>query len=251
MANNLPKVTRPTNGRASIWSLLQKPVLFPTALPSSSAETAPERFKISRAGQTPPRWRGGCGALLENGPPGTKPPQIHACAAPSHWIGASAMARLADSARRKRPSGTSSPWETCHAHTESLQWCPTLRGPTDCSPAGRSVHGTLQAGMLEGLPGPPSGGPFWPRDRTCVAWVSCTGCWVLFHWRHLGSPPELPLSLRTQLLSANGMLWGLRPHGEQRPLSQGPASQWSVKPSGLPAEPSQRAKVTRSCHHCP
>lgn len=68
------------------------------------------------------------------------------------------MARLADSARRKRPSGTSSPWETCHAHTKSLQWCPTLRGPTDCSPAGRSVHGTLQAGMLEGLPGPPSGG---------------------------------------------------------------------------------------------
>ena len=31
----------------------------------------------------------------------------------------------------------------------SLQSCPTLRNPVDCSPPGSSVHGILQAKVLE------------------------------------------------------------------------------------------------------
>ena len=31
----------------------------------------------------------------------------------------------------------------------AAQMCPTLCGPTDCSPPGSSVHGIIQARMLE------------------------------------------------------------------------------------------------------
>ena len=34
---------------------------------------------------------------------------------------------------------------------ESLQSCPTLRDPMDYSPPGSSVHGILQARILEGV----------------------------------------------------------------------------------------------------
>ena len=34
-------------------------------------------------------------------------------------------------------------------HDKWLQSCPTLRDPMDCSPPGSSVHGILQARILE------------------------------------------------------------------------------------------------------
>ena len=39
----------------------------------------------------------------------------------------------------------------------SLQLCPTLCDPMDCSPPGSSVLGILQARILQGLPCPPPG----------------------------------------------------------------------------------------------
>ena len=39
-------------------------------------------------------------------------------------------------------------------HAKLLQWCPTLRDPTDYSPPGTSVHGILQARILEPFPPP-------------------------------------------------------------------------------------------------
>ena len=53
---------------------------------------------------------------------------------------------------------------------KSLQSCPFLCDPMDCSPPGSSVHGILQARILEGVARPFSRGSFRPRDRT---WVSC------------------------------------------------------------------------------
>ena len=44
------------------------------------------------------------------------------------------------------------------AAAKSLQSCPTLCNPMDCSPSGFSVHGILQARILDWLPCPP------PRD---------------------------------------------------------------------------------------
>ena len=37
----------------------------------------------------------------------------------------------------------------CCVCTKSLQSCPTLCNPMDCSPPGSSVHGILQARILE------------------------------------------------------------------------------------------------------
>ena len=43
----------------------------------------------------------------------------------------------------------------------------TLCNPMDCSPPGSSVHGILQARMLEWVVMPSSRGSSLPRDRTC------------------------------------------------------------------------------------
>ena len=49
------------------------------------------------------------------------------------------------------------------------QSCPTLCNPKDCSLPGSSVHGILQARILEWVATPFSRGPFQPRDRTRVS----------------------------------------------------------------------------------
>ena len=49
---------------------------------------------------------------------------------------------------------------------------PTVCHPMDCSPPGSSVHGILQARILEWVTMPFSRGSSWPRDRTrgsCLA----------------------------------------------------------------------------------
>ena len=51
------------------------------------------------------------------------------------------------------------------------QSCPTLCNPMECSPPGSSVHGILQARILEGVVMPSSRGSSQPRDWTQV---SCT-----------------------------------------------------------------------------
>ena len=56
---------------------------------------------------------------------------------------------------------------------------PTLCNPTDCSPPGTSVHGILQAGILEWVAKPSSGGSSRPRGQACISSVSCTGREVL------------------------------------------------------------------------
>ena len=67
---------------------------------------------------------------------------------------------------------------------KSLQLCPILCDPMNCSPPGSSVHRILQARILEWAAMPFSRGSSGPRDPTRV---SCPGRQVLFHWSHLGS----------------------------------------------------------------
>ena len=55
---------------------------------------------------------------------------------------------------------------------ESLLSCPTLCNPIDCNLEGFSVHGILQARILEWVAIPFSRGSSQPRDRTldsCIA----------------------------------------------------------------------------------
>ena len=57
------------------------------------------------------------------------------------------------------------------------QLCSTLCNPMNCSPPGSSVHGILQARILEWEAIPFSRGSSQPRDQTSV---SCIGRWILY-----------------------------------------------------------------------
>ena len=59
------------------------------------------------------------------------------------------------------------------------QSCPILCDPVDCSPPGSSVHGILQARIVEWIVIPFSRGSFQPRDQTRQ---------ILYHLSHQGSP---------------------------------------------------------------
>ena len=77
-----------------------------------------------------------------------------------------------------------------HQNTACMQakwllWCLSLSDPMDHSPPGVSVHGILQARILEWVAMPSSKGSSWRRDWTHVSSVSCIGRWVLYHQCHL------------------------------------------------------------------
>ena len=57
----------------------------------------------------------------------------------------------------------------------------TLCDPMDCNPPGSSVHGILQARILEWVAMPSSGGFSQPRDQTHVSYILCIGGLVLYH----------------------------------------------------------------------
>ena len=62
--------------------------------------------------------------------------------------------------------------ERAYMHAPSLHWCLTLRNQMDCSLQGSSVHGILEARILEWVAVPSYRGSSWPSDGTHI---SC-GC---------------------------------------------------------------------------
>ena len=74
-----------------------------------------------------------------------------------------------------------------HVCAKSLQSYLTLYNPMKPMPCS-SVHGILQARILEWVSVPSSGGSSLPRDQTSVSCISCLGRWVLYQQHHLGSP---------------------------------------------------------------
>ena len=52
----------------------------------------------------------------------------------------------------------------------------------DYSPPGSSVHGIIQARTLEWLAIPSSRQSSWPRNQTCISYISCISWWVLYHF---------------------------------------------------------------------
>ena len=63
-------------------------------------------------------------------------------------------------------------------HLWSLQYS-TLNDPKNRSPPGTSVHGILQAGILEWVTNPFSRGSSWPRDGTQISRIAS---WFLTLW---------------------------------------------------------------------
>ena len=72
-------------------------------------------------------------------------------------------------------------WCPACVHAKPFQLCPALCNLMDHSLPGSSIHGILQARILEWVAMPSSRGSFWPRDQTQVFYVSYTGRWVLYH----------------------------------------------------------------------
>ena len=70
-------------------------------------------------------------------------------------------------------------------HAKSLHSCLTVCGPMDCSPPDSSVHGILQARILEWVAIPFSRRSSQPRDQTNISVVSCVCRQVLYHECHL------------------------------------------------------------------
>ena len=70
-----------------------------------------------------------------------------------------------------------------HANKDakSLQFCPTLCNPGDCSALGCSVRGILRQGCWSGLPCPSPEESSQSRDQTCVTCISFIGRQVLYH----------------------------------------------------------------------
>ena len=65
-----------------------------------------------------------------------------------------------------------------------------LCDPMDCSQPGSSVHGISQARIREWIAISFSRGSSQPMDPTYLSFISCIGRGVLYHYRHLGSPPS-------------------------------------------------------------
>ena len=64
---------------------------------------------------------------------------------------------------------------------KALQSCLILCDPLDYCPPGSYVYAILQVRILEWVAVSPSRESSWPRDWTCISYVSGIGRWVLYH----------------------------------------------------------------------
>ena len=89
-----------------------------------------------------------------------------------------------------------------------LQLCPALCNPVDCSPPGSSVHGMLQARILEWVSMPSSKGSSQPRDlpNPGIKPRSLALRAVSLLLSHQGSPPLSSIPVRLPFLCSTGLL---------------------------------------------
>ena len=78
--------------------------------------------------------------------------------------------------------------EAIHPCVPSLFSRVLLVWPHGLQLPGSSVHGILQARILEWVAMPFSRGSSWPGDQTCVSYISCIGRQVLYHWTTWKAP---------------------------------------------------------------
>ena len=118
-----------------------------------------------------------------------------------------------------------------HVGAQSLQSCLILWDPMNCSPPGSSVHGILQARILEWVAIRSSRGSSWPRDWTHISWVSCIVGKLFTHWATWEASVQFSRSVVSN---------SLRPHESQhaRPLC----------PSPTPGVHSDSCPSSQRCH---
>ena len=124
-------------------------------------------------------------------------------------------------------------------HAKSLQSCPTLCHPMDCNPPGSSVHGILQARILEWVAIFFSRGFSQPRvfEPWVRTWVSYIAGRFFTIWATRKAPGKMYLCLKYSscCMRAQSCLTLSDPPPRQTPLSMGFSRQecWS----GLPFPP--------------
>ena len=84
---------------------------------------------------------------------------------------------------------------------------PTLCNPTGCSLPGSSVHGSLQARILEWVAISSSKGSSQPRDGICVSFVSCIARQIL---EPLGKPWKVYISWMSGIYPKYGLVQHLK-----------------------------------------
>ena len=89
--------------------------------------------------------------------------------------------------------------------------CVRLCDTMNCSPPGSSVHGILQARILEWAAMPSSRGSSRPRGRTHISYVSCIGKWDLYTsttWEACFIYSSVHMSIQvSQLIPCYLILW--------------------------------------------
>ena len=119
------------------------------------------------------------------------------------------------------------------------QSCPTPCDPMDCSPSGSSVHGILQARVVEWVAIPFSRGSSWTRDQTQVSSLQADSL--------SSEPPGKPLEwnfVRRQFCPAAELGEGRRkPNGAGAPWEGGhlreaePEVEGAIEPDNIPVPP--------------
>ena len=119
--------------------------------------------------------------------------------------------------------------------------CPTLCNPMGCSSPGSSVHGILQARILEWVAMSSPRGSSQPRNWTRVSFISCIGRQILYHSSHLGRPLNVPItsSLST---SAPSLLAAWECHSALGPHPRA-LTPWLIAPHPLNLLPPQAITV--------
>ena len=90
------------------------------------------------------------------------------------------------------------------------QSCLMLCDPINCSLPCSSIHGMLQAGILERIAISYSRGSTWPRDWTCVSCISWFGKWIFYHWATCEAPGRASITKHMgvhNFLSLERKLW--------------------------------------------
>ena len=95
------------------------------------------------------------------------------------------------------------------------QSCLILCDPMDGSRPGFSVHGVLQARILEWVAMPSSRGSSWPRDWTHISCISCIGRWALYHWTTWEDDGPINLDVTVQTTFKGGLRRTDRSAGEE------------------------------------
>ena len=116
-----------------------------------------------------------------------------------------------------------------------FSYVPLFCDPMECSLPSSCIHGILLASILAWVAMASSRGSSWPREWTCISYVSCIGRQVLYHLHHLGSLIWLTYIMKSEKAMAphySTLAWKIpcteEPGGLQSMGSQRVGHDWAI-----------------------